>query len=820
MTSIETTISSVLGLVPIPALSFLWQVGKATWDKVQATSDNKKQLTELVKTFSDYFLVLKELSPSEVDAARVPINALKKALDKIQEFVEEEDDKNWLKRAFQQDATTAKIAALHRRLLDACAQFNVRTLTLLSKLYQPLIFYCPSAFQIRAHVDAAQRQKDMAKCADEDHQITHNLLSMMIHDFNLFEKKAEIRDENMMMMLVVLRKELADIKIRGSDTSSTPAQATETQFLETTIRTMQRRSGRIATPLPDWTVTSFEIERGASIGQGGYSNVFRGRWRGQVVALKFFKDKVSENIIEKEAELWARLRHDNLVPLYGASIYETQPFMIMPLCQNGTVTSYIQNYPSASIAKLVNDVALGVNALHCSQVIHGDLKGDNVLVDASGTAKLSDFGLSTIKRHLRTTSATVMTETQTHGSLRWSSPERIKPGRLTMPGDIYSFAVTVWEMYSNEVPFDYMDDGQIQDYIYKEGGRPERTDRIPDIVWTLIESCWQTAAASRPVASAVCATTLQIFEEEDAVRELTASTQSLALDGKDAETRALEAEMARLDAASKELKARYDEARAMKSNTSSSYQSSASSSTQRTRQDAPPLERTYSPSPSSHRHSHRYSQANGPVSNSSSGPLSPDTPPTSSSSLPTLRELPTSPVGAEAEPDEPLKRVYWDIEIPSTFKLIGHSRPEVAGRVVIRLAHLRKNWKRLTRSEKGNRNIGTMASGTGTIYLDIDESEERIPKSLLIPRIPAPDGPPEGGFLCVEAKSKTLKNNTPGEISINTTHSPRENPADYITCGKVVHGLSYLRKAYERGSKYEDDSFIVGSGTTAASRRK
>lgn len=133
--------------------------------------------------------------------------------------------------------------------------------------------------------------------------------------------------------------------------------------------------------------------------------------------------------------------------------------------------------------RLLYQAALGLDYLHKKNVVHGDLKLNNILVGADGQAKLSDFGLSAV-RTSSTLSRTSGSDQSVMGGLRWRAPECLKQ-RPSFASDIYSFAMCMIEAVINEPPFAFLDDDDVRANL-QNGTIPDRPAEMNDGAWQLV----------------------------------------------------------------------------------------------------------------------------------------------------------------------------------------------------------------------------------------------------------------------------------------------------------------------------------------------
>ncbi|KAF9778334.1 kinase-like domain-containing protein [Thelephora terrestris] len=184
----------------------------------------------------------------------------------------------------------------------------------------------------------------------------------------------------------------------------------------------------------------------------------------------------------------------------------------------GDLVGYIKN-SNADRLSLLSDVVEGLCYLHSYDVIHGRLKGSNVLVDDVGRARISDFGLSRVTNHLNYTWDTRSFAPQ------WSAPELLSDGTHSKKADIFSFAMVMVEVFTGAVPFYGQPAAAVVLDIMK-GKRPERP-RHPSFtvqLGVLMERCWKQDPSSRPEAVDVLFGLRSVQNDQPTWRRLISNT--------------------------------------------------------------------------------------------------------------------------------------------------------------------------------------------------------------------------------------------------------------------------------------------------------
>ncbi|KAF9647369.1 hypothetical protein BDM02DRAFT_2705085 [Thelephora ganbajun] len=297
-------------------------------------------------------------------------------------------------------------------------------------------------------------------------------------------------------------------KLRSDSVASAKARTSrdtlDREFLESGIDALTRMSKGAELSLPSWTITKWEVDREEKIGIGSFSDVYKGTWRGMAVAIKVLAPTTPRKLFVHEVKIWKTLSHPNVLELFGASSTTGGPpwFFVSPYMKYGSLVKYLKTvepHSPVNLLKMIYEVGLGMAYLHEREVLHGDLKATNVLVDNEVRCVISDFGQSEMKSEVWRISG----KTPPHGTLRWQAPELMAGGnsKFLAPMDVYAFAICCVEILNKGgLPWPSFDDETVRYLVLKENRRPD----IPNHhSWTkdlaqIIGLCWKLQPASRP----------------------------------------------------------------------------------------------------------------------------------------------------------------------------------------------------------------------------------------------------------------------------------------------------------------------------------
>ena len=209
----------------------------------------------------------------------------------------------------------------------------------------------------------------------------------------------------------------------------------------------------------------WDYDKKRKVGQGTYGEVFEGydHVKAKTIAVKIMD--VNENNKEslretmKEIDVLSSLHHENIVDFEGYQLKDNKLFIFMEYAPGGSVRGQIDGLNDGKskqvkglnveiVRRYAKDILKGLAYIHSENVVHGDIKCDNILLcSSSNTCKLADFGtamkLMESKKELD----------DLVGSVYWMAPEIITQTGIDYASDIWSFGATVYEMIMGNPPF-------------------------------------------------------------------------------------------------------------------------------------------------------------------------------------------------------------------------------------------------------------------------------------------------------------------------------------------------------------------------------
>jgi hypothetical protein len=189
------------------------------------------------------------------------------------------------------------------------------------------------------------------------------------------------------------------------------------------------------------------------VGRGGYGEVFRAEdtLMNRTVAVKRIdlSDKTSARTLT-EARAAGQLNHPNVVTVFDLEHDDRYSYLIMEFIDGVTLSNILQAKSPLSIEESLDiaiQIADALEAAHAMDIVHRDIKPDNIMITKDGNVKVTDFGIA------RLGASTLTVEGDVLGTFAYMSPEQAKGGRIDARTDVFSLGVVIYEMLTGVSPF-------------------------------------------------------------------------------------------------------------------------------------------------------------------------------------------------------------------------------------------------------------------------------------------------------------------------------------------------------------------------------
>jgi predicted Ser/Thr protein kinase len=270
-----------------------------------------------------------------------------------------------------------------------------------------------------------------------------------------------------------------------------------------------------------------EIDCSKQIGEGSFGKVFAGLWKRSIpVAFKKFIyqqiTKKQRDLLVKEIKIFSGLVHTNIVKMFGVVVEKDNVGIVMEYLPKTLFQAlFIEevNFDEQQKRKIIDEVISALEYLHVPDdsrqspkpsIAHRDVKSQNVLLDSNNVAKLCDFGLSTMKNSIQSSSFRG-SAFSAEGTPRYAAPEVLRGELLQISGlimsDIYSLSLVIYEILVEDVPYEEFGVMQLYENIGRGTLRPPIDEYgLSEAVKQLLMRGWHKEPMSRP--------TIRNFAEE------------------------------------------------------------------------------------------------------------------------------------------------------------------------------------------------------------------------------------------------------------------------------------------------------------------
>lgn len=278
-------------------------------------------------------------------------------------------------------------------------------------------------------------------------------------------------------------------------------------------------SSLVSRRIPKWFIPPYEVEFNEleSFSHGAFASVHMGMWLNTPVVIKNLvvpgtvdalgmkqltpqtSSRSLQAVFAREVHIWYRLAHPHVLKLFGACHVGGRQFFVCEHAAQGTLDDYLHRCPldddrlgassgeeermetagrAGETWRTLLEAGLGLQYLHQHGIVHGDLKCDNILVGADGSAKLADFGLSSVLSQRQQSAGADSGEEQHKraaavGALRWKAPECLRGDEPSFASDVFSFGMCILQAVSGDYPWGAMPDAAVRFHV-KKGKLPPR----------------------------------------------------------------------------------------------------------------------------------------------------------------------------------------------------------------------------------------------------------------------------------------------------------------------------------------------------------
>nr|XP_056711152.1 RAF proto-oncogene serine/threonine-protein kinase isoform X2 [Euleptes europaea] len=257
-----------------------------------------------------------------------------------------------------------------------------------------------------------------------------------------------------------------------------------------------------------WEIEASEVMLSTRVGSGSFGTVYKGKWHGDV-AVKILKvvDPTPEQFqaFRNEVAVLRKTRHVNIL-LFMGYMTKDNLAIVTQWCEGSSLYKHLHvqetKFQMLQRIDIARQTAQGMDYLHAKNIIHRDMKSNNIFLHEDRTVKIGDFGLATVKSRW---SGSQQVEQPT-GSVLWMAPEVIRmqdSNPFTFQSDVYSYGIVLYELMTGELPYSHINNRDQIIFMVGRGYTSPDLSKLykncPKSMKRLVADCLKKVREERPL---------------------------------------------------------------------------------------------------------------------------------------------------------------------------------------------------------------------------------------------------------------------------------------------------------------------------------
>ena len=245
-----------------------------------------------------------------------------------------------------------------------------------------------------------------------------------------------------------------------------------------------------------WEIDRSTIHLVKKLGASQFCEVWQGLWNNATPIIVKTGTMVASDLL-KEAKFMKKLKHPNIIQLYGVCTQEEPIYTVMELMKHGSLLEYLRgDGRSLKLPQLIDmgaQVAAGMAYLEEKNYIHRDLAARSILVSENLICKVSNFDLARVLHD-----GIYEAHTGAKFPIKWTAPEAAMYNRYTIKSEVWSFGILLYELITyGRFPYPGMNNAQVLEAL-QTGYRMPCPMGCPEQLYEIMRQCWRDDASSRP----------------------------------------------------------------------------------------------------------------------------------------------------------------------------------------------------------------------------------------------------------------------------------------------------------------------------------